>query len=313
MKSPGAKYRRKRNLGLIIYLLISAGSFLLGTGLMALWETLDWGILYSIAMVLIMVCSLTLIALIPVAIWAVNLSLKAKKEDRLYIQRQQPQPVKELVDAAGDRIKIVRRPPPYPYAGFEDKGPFWACIFMLFLLPPVGMCFVLYKLYQEPQHAPDNVITVRSTGWVLLALAALLAAGIIALGASEGEQLIALMVFLPGMMAVCAAILLAAAAQVDKNTCRLARLHSLIFVDATLSIDGIAKQMGMTYGKTVRLLQSHIDRGELFSCFLDFEQRQIVAPDQLPRTATKCRHCGGSTVHIKDVPALCRYCGRVLK
>lgn len=312
MKLPGAKYRRKRNRVLIGYGITLAGSFLLSSCFAGLWEALGWEILYGIFMAFIMVCTVCVIALVPLAIWALRQSMKAKNEDRLYIERQQ-QPVKELVDAAGERVKIVRRPPPYPYAGFEDKGPFWACLFMLFLLPPVGMCFVLYKLYQEPQHASDNAITVRATGWVLLVLAALLAGGIAALGASEGEPLIGLMIALPGMMALCASLLLAAAWQVDRDTRRLARLHSLIFVDAILSIDEVARKMGLRYGETVKLLQQHIDRKELFSCFLDFEKRQIVAPDILPKTATRCRHCGGSTVHIQNVPALCRYCGRVLK
>ena len=306
MKRPGDRYRRKRNRVLAAYLLTGLGAFLLAA--VALYFDLPYGIF----MTFIMICTLCAVAFVPMVIWSLVQTMKGRQED-LQAARQAPPPVQELTDTFGETVRCPRRPVPYPHEGREPKGPWWAVMMLLFMLPPLGLCFALYKLYQEPQNALENAVVVRATGWVVLALSALLAVGLILLEAAEGARLVMLLLLLPGIMALSAAAMLAAAAHVSRTARRLAHMHSLIFVDALLGIDDVAREMGMDYGTTVRLLQTHIDRGELFSCFLDFGERQIVAPDRLPKAATRCRHCGGTTVHIRNMPALCRYCGRVLK
>ena len=307
MQRPGDKYRRKRNRVLAAYLLTGFSSFLLAVA--ALYFDLPYGIF----MTFIMIGTLCAVAFVPMVIWFLVQTMKGRQEDRQAAARQTPPPVQELTDTFGETVCCPRRPVPYPYEGRESKGPWWAVIGLMFMLPPLGLCFALYKLYQEPQNALDNAIVVRATGWVILALSVLIGAGLILLEAADGARLLMLLLLLPGLMALSAVAMLGAAAHVSRTARRLARLHSLIFMDAVLEIDDVAREMGMDYGATIRLLQTHIDRGELFSCFLDFGCRQIVAPDRLPKAATRCRHCGGTTVHIRNMPALCRYCGRVLK
>ena len=268
MQRPGDKYRRKRNRVLAAYLLTGFSSFLLAVA--ALYFDLPYGIF----MTFIMIGTLCAVAFVPMVIWFLVQTMKGRQEDRQAAARQTPPPVQELTDTFGETVRCPRRPVPYPYEGRESKGPWWAVIGLMFMLPPLGLCVALYKLYQEPQNALDNAIVVRATGWVILALSVLIGAGLILLEAAEGARLLTLLLLLPGLMALSAVAML---------------------------------------GATVRLLQTHIDRGELFSCFLDFGCRQIVAPDRLPKAATRCRHCGGTTVHIRNMPALCRYCGRVLK
>ena len=198
MKRPGDKYRKKRDRVLILYLLTVLCAFLLAVATVEV----EW--LYGLFMVLVMVCAVGGLAFIPLVIWTLVQTMKARQEDRRFITLQERSSPVELTDVSGETVRYPRRPAPYPYAGREEKGPWWAVIGLMFLLPPLGVCFALYKLYQEPQNAFDNAVVARAAGWVFLVLSVLIGSGMVLLEAADGSQLVMLILLLPGLMAVCA-------------------------------------------------------------------------------------------------------------
>ena len=313
MKKTTNPYRRKRNKVIIIYLMTMVAAFLLGTVLFGLYDSTGAAFFRSLGFIFILIDSLGMILLVPFLICVVKLSKQAKLYDEQ--MAAPPEPVKIVTDSVGE-MQIERRDGRigYHYKKMYDRemGPWWSAIGLLFILPPLGAVFCFLKAYREPQNSLKNALMLSSTGYVLAGLGAAIAVLPALIGIDDTEALVKAMIF-PACILICAALMLYYAAILNKKGRMIARVQKLVWIDAVLNIDELSIQLNMTYGETIAMLQSLIDEGFLYTCFIDFAARELISTIQLRKTAKKCRHCGGTTTFIAGTAAVCDYCGRFLK
>lgn len=246
----------------------------------------------------IMPASILLAAAIPIAVYLSILSRKAKQLDT------------ERAEAVHILNTGIVRPPVLE----AERYPWGAALILLFLIPPIGLPAVIIKLWKERHRRLENALVAGAAGrvYTLVGLVACIFFLWIELDLiSPGGMTI--MVIGAIFPFVCGITMLIAWAILTHKGRQEAFCRKCIYIEGELSIDRIAAKLNKDYGFAVRLLQRLIDEEFLPDCYLDFKNRQIAVPVQLPKVARHCRFCGGSTVIIQGVGGICDYCGRILK
>lgn len=199
------------------------------------------------------------------------------------------------------------------YEGLEKSsvGP-WVYVFiLLFILPPAGLFVLVRKAFTEPAHYLGNALVLESSGISVGALGLILLA--LHVKIFMGVSYIPVMIYYTASLPfVCGASMYAVGKIIHRRGREIARCQNLIWVDAVLDLNELAEMIGLNYMQTVRKVQEYIDDGFLFSCFIDYKEKRIVCPQEFPKVAIKCRKCGGTTVKLKGIAAVCSFCGRII-
>ena len=184
----------------------------------------------------------------------------------------------------------------------------------MFLVPPIGLPAVAIKLWQERHRRLENALVAGAAGRVYAAVGLVVGALLLWMKLDlETAGGVVVMVAGAAFPFVCGVYLLAASAVLGKKGRLEAFCRKCVYIEGELAIDRIAAKLKRDYGYAVRLLQRLIDEEFLPDCYIDFKNRQIAVPVQLPKVARRCRFCGGSSIIIKGVGGVCDYCGRILK
>jgi len=285
----------KRNKIIKYYLLIFFAAFLSGTALFYLADETGNALYSQIGTYILIIDSICLVFVVPLIIYIVYLT----KMSRTEIART----------SDFKTVRGVYTPKYYVPVTKDAVGPWWSVIVLLFLLPPIGAIFIFLKVYREQHKRLTNSVVLYSVGSVAAGLGALIAVLILLLA----DDLRAAYFAPSALLLAFGAALLIGAAMLRAKAAVTDRLFKLVWVKAELSIDAIADDLKMSYGKAVGTIQKLIDDGFLNTCYIDFANRAIVAPVLLEKQARKCRHCGGTTVFLKNTVCICDYCGRILK
>lgn len=289
------KYRAKRKKIIKYYLLIFFAAFLLGTAFFYLADETGISLFTQIGTCVLIIDAVCLLLIVPFIIYIVYLT----KMSRTEIART----------SDFKTVRGVYTPKYYVPVTKDYVGPWWSVIVLLFLLPPIGAIFIFLKVYREQHKRLTNSVVLYSVGSVAAGLGALIAVLILLLA----DDLRAAYFAPSALLLAFGAALLIGAAALRAKAAVTDRLFKLVWVKAELSIDAIASELKMSYGKAVGAIQKLIDDGFLNTCYIDFANRAIVAPVLLEKQAKKCRHCGGTTIFLKDTVCICDYCGRILK
>lgn len=255
-----------------------------------------------------MAAGIALVLFIPYVCYLVYLFRRAKIYN---IENSTGSSTYESVNTSGSKDFNISATQEIKYRGHEHKdyGP-WAGVFiMMFILPPLGLYMAVMKALTDPSHYLENGVILESVGMPVGIIGIALAA--LQHKIFDGFDNLPLMAYYIIVMPVIIGVVMYAVGKsIQKKGLLIAKCQKLIWIDGILKLSDIGEKLHLNYGETVRVIQTYINKGFLFSCFIDYKLKTVVAPIQYPKEAVKCKGCGGTTVKIRGLAAVCSYCGR---
>lgn len=207
-----------------------------------------------------------------------------------------------------------------------SKGVRWSIIVaLLFFVYPVGIGFVLAKLFQDKQYYDVNGKRTAIVGWVFFGFGVMftLASCSPEFWADGGESL------LGGTIMTCLLFWGAGAVLIHLGNKykRLGQMYNqyvtVILQMTDGSIERIARAVGQETAACRTNLQKLIEIGLLEGSYIDNEHGILVSPligravaagYSVPKAKTvQCPNCGGSNTVIEGGENVCEFCGTYIE
>ncbi|MBQ0060041.1 MAG: hypothetical protein KBS83_08865 [Lachnospiraceae bacterium] len=268
----------------------------------ALHLNMGAGFMQILLIICVMPASLALVCLLPYICYMVYLTRRANIFDKFVAEQEAKDVTKP--DGPAPLQQIV-------YIGHEGKtyGPMGAAMVLLFLLPPIGLYFVLMKSFTDQRHYLENAVTLETVGKVLTVAGVLITAFNYYLWREAGS--LPLMAYIICAMPLFSGLVMYFLSKyLHKKGAHIALCQNLVAVQGILSLQELSHKLSFSYEETIRVLQRYINKGFLFASFIDFKEHKVVVPLKYPKIAVKCKNCGGTTVKLNGISSVCSYCGR---
>lgn len=202
-------------------------------------------------------------------------------------------------------------------------------VFCLFIIPPVGIALLLFKLYAEKLFYYKNGKIVRTVG-LIIAILGLLYTLIWLFDKSYfyafGNPSIAIVVIL--FVAVLGIVGIIVGNRFIKRGNRMELYKNIIEISHETSIDNIAEKIPTSYDNALIDLRFMLNNGYFDGGYIDEKRHEIYIKDYQdnqnqynnsnrnnyqPRPYTViCKNCGASNTVIPGKDNKCEYCGSPL-
>lgn len=283
--------------------------------LYSLIATVAWGILGAIPMVKILsniYFAIGFVCIFVPAIWLILLFpyicyiIYLRKRARIYQEEQEAK-----LEAGSDGDEYISQLQEIEYSGHgnNDYGPWWGLFVILFILPPVGLYMIMIKAFSDHKKYLENAVVLENVGMTISVAGILLDLLHIYIYKDAGPLPI-MLYYICIMPTLSGFIMYVTGKMIHKKGLKIAKCQRFVLVHGVLNLEELGNKLGSSYVDTVRTVGKYINRGYLSSCFIDYQKRTLVAPEQYPKVAVKCKYCGSTTVKLKGTTSVCDYCGR---
>lgn len=179
---------------------------------------------------------------------------------------------------------------------------------MLFLLFPVGFCFLIIKTIREAGRCYRNGTVLQVVGGLIFILTFAFVLLIVLSGADSLQALLGATA-LPGYYSVAGLLLFIYGTWLKQRGKTNDSYLKLITMERVTSIDTLAAREKTDYAHASAIVDRLIDSGLLGEAYLSHADRQVIVPGISKKTVRKCRNCSASTVLFSTDPQICDYCG----
>lgn len=204
----------------------------------------------------------------------------------------------------------------------KKKPVSWTAVILWFIFFwPVGIYMFYKKVKTDKESALQNSTLLKIISCIWAAIGVLLIWAEISDSTSSGYDLaVCLIVFIGGGL-----LLFNGSRKVKASGERYEKYIDIILNKHETSIDNIASEMSLSYGKAVKELQDIIDNGYLDDSYIDHGNHEIVlsqryrayeVPNETdrkrPQKIVVCKNCGGNNTVTAGSACECEFCGSPL-